>query len=81
MKTILNKRFDLTGNELSRLLKIAAFGKVFPIGNLRGGPGARCLAILTLLHYLGYPGYWVLAKYGHRLQFLKRVINKMRSSF
>ena len=79
MKTVLNKRFDLTGNEFSRLLKLSLFGKIVPIGNLRGGPGVRCLAVLTLLHYLGYPGYWILARYGHRLQFLKRVVDNLRS--
>lgn len=78
MKTVLNKRFDLGGNELSRLIKTALFGKFIPIGNLRGGPGARCLAILSLLHYLGYPLYWLVARYGHRLHFLKRVISKLR---
>lgn len=78
MKNTLNKRFDLTGNEFTRLLGMSMFGKFVPIGNLRGGPGARCLVVLTLLHYLGYPGYWLMAKYGHRLQFLKRLANKIR---
>jgi hypothetical protein len=78
MKTVLNKRFDLVGNELSRLLKIALFGKFVPIGNLRGGPGARCLAILSLLHYFGYPLYWIVARYGHKLQFLRRLVARLR---
>ncbi len=78
MKTVLNKRFDLGGNELLRLIKTAIIGNYIPIGNLRGGPGSRCLAVLSLLHYLGYPLYWLVARYGHRLHFLKRVIFKLR---
>lgn len=78
MRSVFTRRFDLDGNELSRLLKIAVFGKIVPIGNLRGGPGARCLAVLTLLHYLGYPLYWVNAKYGHRLHMFRRLLRKLR---
>lgn len=78
MKKVVNKRFDLTGNEFSRLLGMSLFAKFMPIGNLGGGPGLRCLIVLTLLHYLGYPGYWVVAKYGHRLKFIKRLANKLR---
>jgi hypothetical protein len=79
MKSVLNKRYELTGYEHSRLLKMALIGKVVPIGNLRGGPGVRCLAVLTVLHYLGHPGYWILVRYGHRLQFLRRIVNKLRT--
>ena len=78
MKTVLNGRFDLTGNELSRLMKIALFGKIIPIGNLCGGPGARCLAVLAILHYTGQPLYWFAGKYGHRLHLLRRVVAKLR---
>ena len=78
MKPVFTRRFDLVGNELSRLLKIAMFGKIVPIGNLRGGPGVRCLAVLSLLHYLGYPLYWVNARYGHRLNLFKKVVKKLR---
>lgn len=78
MKTVVNKRFDLGGNELPRLIKTAIFGKFIPIGNLRGGPGARCLAVLSILHYLGYPLYWFVGRYGSKLHFLKRVVDRLR---
>lgn len=78
MRSVFTRRFDLDGNELSRLLKIAMFGKIVPIGNLRGGPGARCLAVLALLHYMGYPLYWINARYGHRLNMLRRLMTKIR---
>lgn len=78
MKPVFTSRFDLDGNELSRLLKVALFGKIVPVGNLRGGPGARCLVVLSLLHYLGYPLYLVNARYGHRLSRVKRLAQKLR---
>ena len=78
MSTSLNQRYDLRGVELARLIKIALLGKYVPMGNFRGGPGVRCLAVLGTLHYLGYPLYLLLARYGHRLQLLRRIAGKLR---
>lgn len=78
MKTVLNKRFELQGNSHFRLLRLAIFQRIIPIGNLRGGPGVRCLVILTILHYLGYPLYALNFRYGHRLGRLKALLNKFR---
>jgi hypothetical protein len=78
MSTIHNRRYDLGGLELSRLMKTAIFSKIVPMGNFRGGPGGRCLVVLALLHYLGYPGYRILAQYGHRLRLLKRIAGRLK---
>lgn len=78
MKPAMNTRFELTGNEMSRLLRLSAFGKFVPIGNLRGGPGLRCLLVLSVLHYLGYPAYLVKIKYGHRLGIVKTMLRRFR---
>jgi hypothetical protein len=78
MKNILNKRYDLTGIELSRLGKNIFFSKFIPIGNLRGGPGLRCLVTLSIFHYFGAALYQVQARYGHRLQPLRRLAAKLR---
>lgn len=78
MNTVHNRRYDLSGTEISRLIKIAIFSKILPMGNFRGGPGGRCLVILSLLHYCGYPVYRILAQYGHRLRFLKRILMKLK---
>ncbi len=78
MKTTLNKRYDLTGNEISRLGKNILLSKFIPIGNLRGGPGLRCLVTLAILHYFGGVLYQVQARYGHRLQPLRRLAEKFR---
>jgi hypothetical protein len=79
MKPALNSRFELTGNEMLRLVKICAFGKLVPIGNLRGGPGARCLCVVTILHYFGYAGYYLKAKHGHRLGLITSMIRRIKN--
>ncbi len=79
MKSCINKRYDIEGLEITRLAKIAFWSKLVPLGNFRGGPGGRCLAILIILHYFGYPMYLALARYGHHLHFLRRIAAKLRA--
>ncbi len=78
MNSSLNKHYDLKGLEISRLARMALWSKFVPMGNFHSGPGGRCLAVLILLHYLGYPLYLVLARYGHRLHLLRRIAAKLR---
>ncbi len=78
MKSPLNKRYDLEGLEISRLARLALWRKIVPMGNFRGGPGGKCLAVLMFLHYLGYPLYLALARYGNRLHLLRRIVVKYR---
>lgn len=78
MKRVLNTRYDLSGNDIARLFRLAAIGKILPLGNLRGGPGLRCLVVLSLLHYLGYPLYYINAKYGDRLSGVRTFIRRIR---
>ncbi|SDP09839.1 hypothetical protein [Desulforhopalus singaporensis] len=78
MKRVQNSRFDLTGNGIIRVMKLAAFGKIVPVGNLRGGPGIRCLVVVGLLHFFGYPIYYINARYGHRLGPVKRIVGRVR---
>ncbi|WP_457576698.1 hypothetical protein [Desulfomarina sp.] len=77
MKTVLTKRYDLQGNELARLAKTALLSKWIPLGNFRGGPGARCLVTLAVLHYFGRILYWLLGRHGDRLRLLKKVKNRI----
>ncbi len=77
MKRPVNKRYDLAGNGLLRVVKLSAIARFVPVGNLRGGPGIRCLAVLGILHYFGGILYCILAKYGHKIIFLKRMVNKI----
>lgn len=78
MSRIINNRYDLNGLEIARLAKTVFWGKVVPMGNFQGGPGGRCLAVLALLHYCGYPMYLIIARYGHRLQLLRRIAAKLK---
>lgn len=79
MNRTLNKRYDLQGLEISRLARLTLWSEIVPLGNFRGGPGGRCIAVLLLLHYFGYPMYFALARYGHRLHFLRRIKDKLRN--
>lgn len=79
MKTILNRQFDLQGNEILRLLKLSLFNKILPIGRLRGGPGARCLIILSVLHYCGGLLYGVQARHGNKLDRVRRALNRLKA--
>ncbi|PID75762.1 MAG: hypothetical protein CSA20_02365 [Deltaproteobacteria bacterium] len=78
MKSVCNKKFEIRGMEMSRLLRLFAFALFLPIGNMRGGPGLRCCAVLCFLHYFGYPAYFVYLKYGERLRFLKPLYARLR---
>ena len=77
MRPVLNQRFDLTGGEYTRLLRLSIFGKLVPIGNWRGGPGLRCLITLAVLHYLGETLYRLKDRYGHRLGPIRRLAARM----
>ena len=78
MNSVLNKRYDLQGLEISRLARLALWSRFVPMGNFHGGPGSRCLVVLLLLHFFGYPMYMILARYGHRLRLLRRIATKLR---
>ena len=78
MSRIINKRYDLNGLEIARLAKTILWSKLVPMGNFHGGPGGRCLAVMSLLHSCGYPMYLIVARYGHRLQLLRRMIAKLK---
>lgn len=78
MKKILTHRYELQGLGILRLARLALLGKYLPLGNLLGGPGARCLAVLSFLHYFGYPFYYLLARHGHRLQGLRHRLRRLR---
>lgn len=78
MKGTLNNRYDIEGLEIIRLARLALWAKFVPMGNFRGGPGARCLLVLMFLHYLGNAAYKVLARHGHHLQPLRYLAEKIR---
>ncbi len=77
-KTVFNKRFDIRGNELSRLFKLSVLSRLIPIGNIGGGAGFRCLFVMSLLHYLGRPAFYVLTRYERYFHYLFRQLARLR---
>ncbi len=75
-KTLLTKGYDLTSGGILRTIRLAVFARFIPVGNLAGGPGVRCLLILFILHTFGNPLYRLNARYGEKLQGLKRVLKR-----
>lgn len=78
MSKVLKENYDLQGLEISRIIKIMLIGKILPVGNLSTGPGTRYLIILSLLHRFGYPIYLLLARFGHRLNILRKISARLR---
>ena len=77
-RSLLNKRFDLTGNELSRTCRQMCLSRFFPTGNTGGGAGFRCLMVLSLLHYSGRPAFWLLCRQERLAGFLNKILARLR---
>jgi len=76
-KEMFNHRYDLAGGTMFRLIKHLLIHKFIPLGNLFGGPGAKCLIMLFLLHYLGRPIYWILTRWERPLRFMYARVRKI----
>jgi len=72
----MNRRFDLTGNEVSRIGKHHAVSSVIQIGNYGNGPGFKCLLVAFLICYLGKPLGWMLIFFEDQI---KSLLSKVRS--
>lgn len=78
-RPVLSKRCDLTGNPVPRLFRHQLTARFIPLGNYRGGAGFRCLAILTVLHYLGRPLFHILIRFERQLAALYRMHERRRN--
>ena len=78
MKTLLTRRFDLAGSEISRIIRMLMFNRLIPVGNLGGGGGVRSLVVLAILHLLGRPIFWLLIKQEQRVHALHKVVNRLK---
>ncbi len=78
MKTVLTKRFDLAGSEISRTIRILMFNRLIPIGNLAGGAGIRSLLVLAILHAQGGAIFRLLIHQEQRVHALHKVINRLK---
>jgi hypothetical protein len=78
MKTLLTRRFDLAGSEISRIIRILMFNRLIPVGNLASGGGVRSLFVLAILHLLGRPIFWLLIKQERRVDALHKMVNRLK---
>lgn len=53
-------RYDLTGNEISRVAKHFFISKMAPHENFAGGPGRLGLTVMVWIHALGRVLSWIL---------------------
>lgn len=71
---ILSRQFDIDGNGIGRVVRLCGFARFVPIGNLRGGPGLRCLLVLLVLHFAGRQLFSILIRQEQRLQRMYQLI-------
>lgn len=77
---VMSRRFDLAGFELPRVARLLLLSRIIPIGNLGGGGGVRCLAVLAVLHLLGRPLFSVLIRYEPQLHALHTFLKNRKNS-
>ena len=79
MQKITNKRFEAGRGDILRQGRLALLDRFIPLGNLGGGPGWRCLLVMTVLHYAGRPLFVLLIRYENQLTGLYRRLQEFRS--
>jgi len=72
----MNRRFDLTANEVSRIGKHHLVSRIVQIGNYGNGPGFKCLLVAFIICYLGKPLGWMLIFFEDQI---KSLLSKVRS--
>ena len=60
MSFVTNKRFDISGEEVSRVGKHFVISKFIRYEDFGGGPGLKYLLVLFFLHYSGRLLGWIL---------------------
>jgi len=72
MYKVTHQRLEAGRGDILRQARLALLDRFIPLGNFGGGPGWRCLAVMTVLHYLGRPLFVVLIRYESQLTGLYR---------
>lgn len=79
-RKLFTTRFDIEGSESLRVTRTLAMSKIVPLGSFDTGPDARCLVVLTILHYFGRPLFWLFVRQEQRMRrvyhLLKRILGK-----
>lgn len=72
-KHVLNKNYDISGNELPRMAFHISAARILPLGSFAGGAGWKCLLALFLTHYAGKPVYYILLRAQPAVLFMHRL--------
>ncbi len=78
MQKITSRRLEAGRGDILRLGRLYLLDRVIPLGNFASGPGWRCLATMTVLHYFGRPLFIILVRYETQLTALYRRLKDIR---
>jgi len=78
MQKVTDQRLEAGRGDILRQARLALLDRFIPLGNFGGGPGWRCLAVMTVLHYVGRPLFVVLIRYESQLTGLYRRLKGLR---
>ena len=79
MRKVTNQRMEAGRGDILRQSRFALLDRFVPLGSFGGGPGLRCLAVMTVLHYFGRPLFVLLIRYENQLTTLYRRLKRFRS--
>lgn len=72
----MNARFDITGNEVTRVGKYYLISRIAKIGNYGGGPSLKLLVRAFIVHYCGKLLGWLLIFFENPIRML---LHRMRA--
>ena len=79
MQKVTDQRLEAGRGDILRQGRLALLDRCIPLGNFGGGPGRRCLIVMTVLHYAGRPLFVVVTRYERQLTRLYRWLKGFRS--
>ena len=74
----MNKRFDISGEEVSRVGKHFVISKFARYEDFGGGPGWKCLLIALFIHYFGWWVAWLLIHFEKQVRVLYAAVKKKK---
>ena len=78
--TVTNSRFDVSGQEASRVGKHWVISKFAGYEYFGGGPGLKFLLVAFFLHYFGRLSGWILICFEKQIRTLFRFLRHARIS-
>lgn len=78
MPFVMNKRFDISGEEVSRVGKHFVISKFARHEDFGGGPGWKCLLIALFIHYFGWWVAWLLIHFEKQVRMLYAAVKKKK---